>query len=208
MTKTSAKRRRNRAKKRNAAATRRETDTRRRWFGGLSVAAVGAVIAVVVSLTSVVDWVERKIDPPDPPVLDAQLLAAELTRERQPLGDYLRDSGQSTEGLSRREAREQGLVFKVRVSIVGATGKSFPLVWTMLDAGSSRPLRDEYLYRQTALEFVPKGSTHNRAWQIWVPYPTQPGRYELELTLMDERKQPVDQRTTEPFRVRSIPELD
>ena len=181
---------------------------RGRWIGGLSLAAAGAAVALLVGLTSVIDWVGRTIDPPNQPVVDAQLLNVALSREREPLGNYLRDTRQPLDELSEREQREQGLVFNVRVSIVGAVGKQFPLAWTMLDAKTGRPLSDDRLYRQIAVDFIPKGVTHNRTWQVWVPYPSRAGDYKLETTLMDENEQLVDQKTTEPFHVRSIPALE
>src|ERR1700754_4979452 len=152
-------------KRKRAAVPSAAPAKRGRWIGGLSLAAAGAAVALLVGLASVIDWVGRTIDPPNQPVVDAQLLNVALSREREPLGNYLRDTRQPLDELSEREQREQGLVFNVRVSIVGAVGKQFPLAWTMLDAKTGRPLSDDRLYRQIAVDFIPKGVTHNRTWQ-------------------------------------------
>jgi hypothetical protein len=171
------------------------------------VAAVGAVIAVLVSLTSVVDWVSRKIDPPAPAVMDAQVESVTLAREREPLEGYLRRTGQSLRGLTRQDRREPGLEFNVAVRLKGAVGKPFPLVWTLTDDKTGRPLSDD-LYRQEAVVFTPRAAEDARTWPIWVPYPERPGRFRLDVSLTDEKHQPVDQLDSEPFSIRTIPPLD
>jgi hypothetical protein len=198
------KRRGGRSRSRSAAESQQQRSSAR--ARGISVAAVAAAVGLLVSLTSIVDWIQERIDPPAPAVIDTRLLDVQLRNEREPLADYLRDTSQSLEGLSAVERRERGLVFAVEVRLEGAVGKQFPLLWTMraLDRGGELP---EWLYRQEAVTFEPEGLTHARTWPIWIPYPPQPGRYRLDVALLDERRQPVDERSSPDFRLATIPAL-
>ena len=107
-------------------------------------AALAALIAAFASFTSVFDWIERRVDPPEPApptVIDTRLLGLDLRREGETLRDYLRSTNQSLEGLSRAELREPGLVFAVRVTLKGEPKQHFPLLWTMYDVTRQRRLR-------------------------------------------------------------------
>ena len=179
----------------------------RTWIGGISAAALAALVVVAVNLTSIIDWVERRVDPPKPSVIDTRLLDVRLKRTLVPLAEYLRDTRQSLEGLSAAERREPGLVFTVRLRLEGVVGKEFPLLWTLADAEHGRPVPDE-LYRQEAATFEPAGVAHGRTWPIWVPYPPKPGRYRLDLVLADEKHQPVDERSSASFRLPTIPAVE
>ena len=196
-----------RARPRRKPAPKRapKQGSRSRWKG-VSAAALAGAVALVVSLTSIVDWVQRKLDPPEPALIDTRLLSVDLMRTEEQLGTYLRDTKQSLEGLTAVERREPGLVFNVRVRLVGVVGKQFPLTWTLTDTRRNRRLED-YLYKQEAVTFEPKGVAHARAWPIWVPYPPRRGSYRLDVVLADDKRQPVDQRSSDAFRLNSIPAL-
>jgi hypothetical protein len=188
------------------AKTKAAKRSRRGWMRGLSLAAVVAAIGLLVNLTSLADWIGHKLDPPSPPKIDTRLLEGRLSREHVPLADYLRDTGQPLSGLSAAERREPGLEFTVRVRFEGVEGRRFPLVWTLYDVAHRRPVSAE-LYRQEAAVFEPKSSNHARRWTIWVPYASRPGRYRLDLVLLDEKRQPVDELSTDAFRLDEIPSV-
>jgi hypothetical protein len=199
---------------RSRAATRSRSSSARRarrkgiikWTTA-TFAAVAAVVGALGAMTSLFDWVERRLDPPSPPpkTIDARVLAVDLRRTGEPLADYLHTTRQPLTGLSRRERFEPGLVFAVRVRLQGATGKAFPLQWTLYDVEAQVPLSD--LYRQEAVTFTPESQSHARTWPIWVPYPPEPGRYRLDVVLADAKRQPVDERSSQPFRLDSIPPI-
>lgn len=81
------------------------------------LAVLGAVIGLLVGVTTLTDWFVSKTSDPAPKRIDSQILRAKAQNERLRLIDYLRDTGQSAKGLSRQEAREEGLVFAVRVRL-------------------------------------------------------------------------------------------
>lgn len=170
-TKTAARRRRNRAKRRDRGGAAGRPKRTQRRFGGISAAAVGVIIAAIVGLPPVVDWVRRTIDPPPPVEIDIKVESVELTREREPLERYLRRIAQPLDGLSAVERREPGLEFDVDVRLTGVVGKPFPLLWTLIDADTGQPLADD-LYRQEAVVFRPRVNKDARGWPIWVPIPS------------------------------------
>jgi hypothetical protein len=190
---------------------RRESSEGRTWKRiSAAAAAIAAVLAVLASLTSLLDWVGDRFgsEPVAPPrTIDARIEGAGLKSRREPLREYLEDTQQSTSGLSRLELREPGLVFTVRVRLRGGVGRDYPLVWTLYDMRRGSAVSDD-LYEQEAATFRPEAATHARTWPIWVPYPGQAGRYRLDLVLQDDKRRPVDERSTEPFAIASVPSLE
>ena len=95
----------------------------------------------------------------------------------------------------------------MRVRLRGGVGETYPLLWTMYDMRRGAAVSDE-LYEQEAATFTPAAATHARAWPVWVPYPPDPGRYRLDLVLVDKKRQPVDERSSRAFSIETIPALD
>jgi hypothetical protein len=166
-----------------------------------ALAAVGTLIGVLAAATSLFDWFGGKVDPPPPPPpaeIDARVLRVDLRSTSQRLVDYLRETNQPTAGLSKFEGAEPGYVFNVRVRLQGNQDKRLPLRWSIIDASTGQPLRDP-LYTQTATVFEPGGPSHARTWPIWVPFPSREGKFRVRATLIDEKRQPLDEAESEPF---------
>ena len=173
-------------------------------------AAIAGVLAVLASLTSLFDWFEERVGPEPvapPPTIDARIQAVGLKSRREPLAEYLSDTKQSARGLTRAELREQGLLFTVRVRLEGGVGREYPLIWTVYDVRRGSAVSDD-LYEQQAATFTPAAETHARTWPVWVPYPDRPGRYRLDFVLQDEKRQPVDERSSQPFSIATVPDVD
>jgi hypothetical protein len=176
------------------------TDTRSRIAKGFG--ALAAVVGVLVGLTTVTDWFERKLDEPEPrppAKIDARIDDVSLTGTRESLESYLRSTGQSLRGLTERELGEPGLLFAVRVSLTGSVGERFPLRWSLRQAETGEALPAP-TYDQIGVVFTPRGREHSRRWPIWVPYPPRAGSYFLRVTLTDRKRQPVDERDSRRFR--------
>jgi hypothetical protein len=166
-----------------------------------ALAAVGTLIGVLAAATSLFDWFGGKVDPPAPPPpaeIDARVLGVDLRSPSQRLVDYLRETNQSTAGLTKFEGAEPGYVFNVRVRLKGNQDARLPLRWSVIDANTGQPLRDP-LYTQTATVFNPRGPDQARTWPFWVPYPPRKGKFLLRATLIDEKRQPLDEAESEPF---------
>jgi hypothetical protein len=168
------------------------------------VGAVGAVVGLLVGITTLTDWFVSKTSDPPPPQIDSQLLWAEAQNERLPLVDYLRENGMSTRGLTPRELREVGLIFAVRVRLRGTVGTPIPLQWRMFTAGG-RGL-PKVPYSRIAGSFTPRANDHARTVAVWVPFPPRAGRYVVRFSLLDKKGQPLDL-TEAPFAVSHIPAL-
>ncbi len=180
--------------------------TRKRLAGAFGAAA--AVVAFLVAVTNLTDWIEERFDdpkPPPPPEIDARIHGARLTSMREPLESYLLSTGESLAGLSARERREPGLLFAVRVRLTGSVGEQFPLLWSLHSSRTGARLPGP-AYNQLAVTFVPRGRTHARTWPVWVPYPPRKGSYYLRVTLADRKRQPVDVRDSQRFAVARIPQ--
>jgi hypothetical protein len=169
------------------------------------VAALGAVVGLLVSATSLIDWLGGKLDDPEPAPpgrIDPEIERLRLSAGQESLGGYLAATAQSQRGLSAQERRELGYVFVVHVRLRGGTGERFPLRWAVYEADPPQRLRDP-LYNQTGAVFVPRGPDHATDWRLWVPTPPRPGDYFLRATLLNERRRPVSELDSGPFTVGS-----
>jgi hypothetical protein len=171
------------------------------------LALIAAILGVLATTTSLFDWIGSKVSPaprPPPPNVDARLLGVELRDTGTPLGDYLTETNQSAAGLTRHELLERGYVFRVRIRLAGNLGRAIPLRWSMIEHPTGRPQRGA-AYNQTAAIFRPRGETQTRTWPVWVPSPPRPGAFRVRLTLVDNRRRPLDESESSPFRVRHPP---
>jgi hypothetical protein len=169
--------------------------------------AAAAVVAFLVGVTNLTDWVQRKFDDPEPPPpakIDAQITGVRLSSARQSLEDYLLSTGESLGGLTERERDELGFLFEVGVRLTGSQGERFPLLWSLRGAQSGERVPGP-AYAQLAVTFVPRGREHARTWPAWVPYPPRKGSYFLRVTLTDKQGQPVDMQESKPFTVDRVP---
>jgi TIR domain-containing protein len=168
--------------------------------------AAGVVVIALLGLGYALLTGGSQNPPPSPPPanVDARVVRVELRSPSERLGDYLRETKQSTAGLSKFQGAERGYVFNARVRLQGKPGRQLPLRWSMIDASTGNPLRDP-LYTQTATIFKPSGPNHARTWPFWVPYPPRKGRYRVRATLIDEKRRPLDEAESEPFTLAHAP---
>lgn len=172
-----------------------------------AVAAVTATVGLLVGITSLIDWTRRvDSDPPPAPEIDARISSVELRSRNEPFEDYLVGTGQSTDGLTSTELAEEGLVFAIRVRFKGSTEAEFPTRWSLYDARRRAPLPDN-LYTQAVETFTPRGPDHARTWLQWVPYPPEPGRYFLRVTVTDRKRRPAASRDSRTFLIARIPRV-
>jgi hypothetical protein len=186
----------------------------RRKGGGMSKRAkaigggIAAMVAVLVSFTTLFDWFEDKVTEPakptatPPPTIDARIVDARLAIRNERLIDYLRDTNQDTTGLTRFQQQEPGLRFAVRVRLKGYQGVDMPLRWQMQDDRAGRRLRN---FEHIALSFRPENQDHRRTVPVWIPSPPRPGRYTVRFSLLDRKNEPLDDVTTAPFTVARVP---
>ena len=199
------------------SSTRRDTGRRERPSGSEALlsrkrlaagfGAAAAVVAFLVSASSLVDWVQRKFDDPEPPPpvkIEDQITGVHLSSARQSLEDYLLSTGERLGGLTERERDELGFLFEVGVRLTGSQGERFPLLWSLRSVRSGERVPGP-AYAQLAVTFVPRGREHARTWPVWVPYPPRKGSYFLRVTLTDKKGQPVDMQESKRFTVDQVP---
>jgi hypothetical protein len=185
--------------------TETSSGRRRRLKASALVGGAAAVVGLLVGLTTLFDWFESKTTEPVPQVIDARLVAAALSGPRTTLRQYLVDTNQSVAPFTRRELRELGLVFDVRVHLRGHRGDKMGLRWRMF-ARSGRTLPAD-IYSQTAGWFVPSNQNHAATTPFWAPLPERPGSYVVRFTLLNTDGRPLDVRNV-PFDVPDVPDLD
>jgi hypothetical protein len=170
--------------------------------------ALASAVALLVAVTSLVDWLSRTLDdpaPPAPPQIDARVESVALRDRAITLEDYARSIGASARGLPAAERRETGWTFAVRVRLKGGVDERFPLLWTIHAADSGERLSGAPYNQDAEVTFTPRARDHSRSWPIWVPYPPRPGRFFLRTTLTDHKGQPVDERDSKPVVLADVP---
>jgi hypothetical protein len=185
------------------AAIDRRFVSRKQLLAALTVLAT--TIGVLSGGVALFDWFGRKVDPVTPPPshIDARLTSPVL-RGPESLGDYLRETHQSTTGLSDYQLAEQGFVFLIGIHLQGNLGKTVFLNWSIIDEGTGSPLRDP-IYNQTAAEFRPRGPDQAREWPVWVPSPPRRGKFGFRATLIDDKHLPLYEADSKPFTLRKAP---
>jgi hypothetical protein len=176
------------------------------------ILAVGALVLLATGLTVLIAGGvlagKAAVDPDfQPPLIGARVQSVDTSTkpERSTLGDYLRDSGQSTGGLSASELDEVGYLIPIRVALRGMVGQRVRLRWRMYDARSSAPVPGR-IYSQVAATFRPEVAQQATRLSVWVPYPPRPGRYFVRVSLADAQGRPLSELNSAPFLVRSVPE--
>ena len=173
---------------------RRLYSWKRRW----RQTAAALVVIALLGLGYILVSGGSRPAPPPPAHIDARVVSVDLRSPSQRLVDYLRETNQSTAGLSKFEGAERGYVFNARVRLRGNEDTPLPLRWSMIDAETRKPLRGP-IYNQTATVFKPRGPDQARTWPFWVPHPPRTGRFLLRATLIDEKRQPLDDSESDPF---------
>jgi hypothetical protein len=171
-----------------SAAMRRRA--RSRVTPGRVIAALGALVALLAGLTSLIDWVGAKATTPPPARVDSDIVWAKQQGERVTLADYLRENGKPTQGLTKDEAGELGLMFAVRVRLRGKPDTQVELGWRMFQRDGD-PLSGA-LYNQRAGRFTTGSRDHAATVQVWVPSPPRRGSYSLRFSLRDEQRHALD----------------
>jgi hypothetical protein len=168
------------------------------------------VVGLLVGLTSLVDWVDGKVDSPDPrppKEIDARIGWVALGTVREPQVAYLRATNQKkAPWMTEADLKELGLVFRTSVRLMGSQGKRFMLRLSLVDASTREHLREPG-YSQIVADYEPANQNHAHTWSSWFPYPPRVGRYLARATLLDAKKQPVEERDSDPFRIDEIPPI-
>jgi hypothetical protein len=168
-----------------------------------SLKTVGALLAALASVTTVLAFAREQLVSKPPAVKKADITRATVTGSRDRLGDYLRDTGQSTGELTREQLREEGITVQATVRIEGSLGEKARLAWSLYRGDGAR--LEGATYNQVAVDFEPKGRAHEATVPLWLPYPPTPGIHFVRLRLTDMKGRPLDVLDTRRFRVKHVP---
>jgi hypothetical protein len=153
--------------------------------------AVAALIAILVSATTLFDWLSDKVSDP-PPVKPANrgalIESAKVQTRAERQEDFMVATRQSTDRISESELDEKGMVWSVRVRIRGYEGEWFWLQWQMLDAEGEHL---DFPWVDTPSWFVPDSQDHWGDALVWVPYPPSTGKHQVRFSLLRSDYSPV-----------------
>lgn len=186
------------------AATPRRLPSGKSILG--AVAVLATVIGVLSSSTSLFDWLTAKVDPttPLPAKIVAQIAPPTLLDANQPLGAYLSNTSQSSQGLDSFQLAEPGYEFLLDIHLQGDQGQHILLGWSLIDVATGNPLPGR-MYNQDAAELVARVQDQERQWPIWVPSPPRRDKYVLRAILLDDKRRPLAEADSKPFTVTKIP---
>lgn len=179
-----------------APSRRRRLSLAGRLEKGLALA--GALIGVLAGGVGVIDWAGGLAGHP-PPQIDARIERVAARDVAEPLRRYLADTSQSSRGYSTRQLSQRGYVFDVSVRIIGQRGKKFPVRWALYRLHPETAVQGRS-YDQIAGDMKPASDNHASTWPVWVPYPLATGTYVVRFTLEDQRRRPISEQRSAPFR--------
>jgi hypothetical protein len=159
------------------------------------------VAGFAVTMTQLTDWLERRLDPPPPALIDGVIERVAL-QPNEPLIDYLRGRGLSMDRYDKHQLAARGNVVTVRVRLAGLQRKRILLRWSLYDAQTRQRLRGAD-YNQLGTTFTSQGPDHAGAGRFWVPIPRREGRYFIHLILESDSHRQLDERNTRAFWVTS-----
>lgn len=163
-----------------------------------TAAFAAALIGALAGAVAVVDWADGLGGEP-PPQIDAHIVRVTSRDVAEPLRLYLSETSQSLHGYSKPQLEQRGSTFNVSVRIIGQRGKKFPVRWTLYRRDPETRIEGR-AYNQIAGDMRPASNDHASTWPVWVPYPPRAGTYFVRFTLEDQRRRPVSEKDSQPFR--------
>jgi hypothetical protein len=116
------------------------------------------------------------------------------------LGAYWKLNPGSRMTVSKERLNAIGRVVHFRVDVNGYKGKELTLWWWMLTA-NGEPVSEPTLQRQLAFALTPHDCTTGGTRDIWAELPKRPGKFQVEVQLVDPAGEKLDFGRTKPFTV-------
>jgi hypothetical protein len=176
-----------------ATGARSPSHLAKRGFQGLV-----AVVGLLIALTQLVDWLERR----GAPELSAEFAALEVV-ENQLRRDFLRDVGRRPEPDETDELDQRGLGMKMRIRARADPERTLPVRWTVYDAATGRPIPGAEWSRIVA-RLRARRDERESTVPCFVPLPRKIDVFFVVLTVETEdgrvvaRKRIKDRSTTAP----------
>jgi hypothetical protein len=101
-----------------------------------------------------------------------------------PRKTYLARLGASTQGMTRERLNEAGQLVTFDVATEGYLNERL-IVATRVLTTNEAPVSELGIENPRAVDVIPKGCKDESHYQVWSPLPTKPGRYKVELRLLD-----------------------
>jgi hypothetical protein len=92
-----------------------------------------------------------------------------------------------------------------RARVTGQKGGEVRLLWTLMDAELSRPVREKGFEDQVLAQFKPDSDDFSREYSATVPAPTTTDLVFLRVRLLDRSGQQLDFSDSDMFRIGGVP---
>jgi hypothetical protein len=118
--------------------------------------------------------------------------------DKVPYRVYLDREEASTEGLSPKRLNQPGQLISFDADTKGFVGKTL-VVTTRVVGSDLGPVDELGLERRHAQELIPESCEDQSHAEVWSPLPSAPGRYRVELRILDPRGHELRVAETQPF---------
>lgn len=144
------------------------------------VAGLGAIVALVSGAIGLVFLLRPGLKPKPPPAHTAVHLSRVSFDRGVSFAQYLARADQPVGGLDRKILRRRGELLTVHFTIIGYEGKRLPLRWHLLDLEDGGQVGT-----QRAITITGTAEQDEGDWPVWVPSPRRPGRYAIDVELLN-----------------------
>jgi hypothetical protein len=144
------------------------------------VGGLGAVVALASGVVGLVFVLRPGLKPKPPPAHTAVHLSRVSFDRGVTFAQYLARADQPAGGLDRQSLRRRGALLTLHFDIIGYEGKRLPLRWHLLELRGGRQLGE-----QRAITITGTSAEDEGDWPVWVPAPPRPGRYAIDVELLN-----------------------
>lgn len=163
---------------------------------------LGSLAAATIGILSFVYIINPALRPD--PAGSGEILDVTLMYSAEPVGEYCQQYSLNCDIYSASQLQQLGAVYNIEVRAKGYNGNDLSLEWTIRETGTNHRVDDkEY---QNALGWPDGGYAPNHdddlnVLEIWVPFPRDPGEYQITLTFYDQDHHRLDTAIGESFTV-------
>jgi hypothetical protein len=148
----------------------------------LWVTIVGGILGALVAAVTLYYFVFPQDD--DCTELSGTLGKASID-QRVTYGEFLRITNQQDPTADETTLARMGTLISVTIESHGYVDKELPIRWTTLT--SNGHLTEDGLTDQLALGLIPRACTDAVQRKLWARWPTKQGRYQVEISLLDDQ---------------------
>jgi hypothetical protein len=138
-----------------------------------------AVVGLLIALTQLVDWLERRGDPS--PTLSAEFTAITL-QQNQLLREFIRAQHRPPEPDERDALDQRGVAMRMRIRVQADPERTLLVRWTVYDPATNRPLPGPQ-WTEVVARVLARSDERERDVPCWIALPAKLERFYVRLTV-------------------------